>query len=37
VRRVDPNRTPVLHGVVLVPAERRDRDALDEFLRKAGA
>ena len=37
VRRVDVNRTPVLHGVVVVPAERRDREALDEFLRKAGA
>ena len=37
VRRVDRNRAPVLHGVVLVPADRRDRDALDEFLRKAGA
>jgi len=37
VRRVESNRTPVLHGVVVVPAERRDRDALDEFLRKAGA
>jgi len=37
VRRVDANRTPVLHGVAVVPAERHDRDALDEFLRKAGA
>jgi hypothetical protein len=37
VRRVDRNRTPVLHGVVVVPADRKDRDALDEFLRKAGA
>ena len=36
VRRVDPGRTPVLHGVVVVPADRRDRDALDEFLRRAG-
>jgi hypothetical protein len=37
VRRVDAGRTPVLHGVVVVPADRRDRDALDEFLRRAGA
>jgi len=37
VRRVDPARTPVLHGVVVVPADSRDREALDEFLRRAGA
>jgi hypothetical protein len=36
VRRVDAGRTPVLHGVVVVPAEANDRDALDEFLRQAG-
>ena len=37
VRRVEAAGTPVLHGVVVVPADRRDRDALEEFLRKAGA
>ena len=37
VRRVEAAGTPVLHGVIVVPADRRDRDALDEFLRKAGA
>ena len=36
VRRADPNRIPALHGVVVIPADRRDREALDEFLRKAG-
>ena len=37
VRRVEADRTPILHGVVVVPADARDRDALGEFLRKAGA
>ena len=37
VRRVDANRSPVLHGVVVVPADQRDREALEEFLKKAGA
>jgi hypothetical protein len=37
VRRVDRNRTPVLHGVVVVPADQRDHEALGDFLKKAGA
>jgi hypothetical protein len=37
VRRVDAVRVPVLHGVVIAPADAADRAALDEFLRKAGA
>ena len=37
VRRVDGNRVPALHGVVIVPTEQRDRQALDDFLQKAGA
>jgi hypothetical protein len=37
VRRVDAGRFPVLHGVVIAPADVSDRAALDEFLRKAGA
>jgi hypothetical protein len=37
VRRVDVSRAPVLHGVVIVPADTRDREALEEFLRRAGA
>lgn len=37
VRRVNADRLPVLHGVVVVPADPRDREALDEFLRKSGA
>ena len=38
VRRVNADdRLPVLHGVVVVPADPRDREALDEFLGKSGA
>jgi hypothetical protein len=37
VRRVDAGGLPVLHGVVIAPADLGDRGALDEFLRKAGA
>ncbi len=37
IRRVDADRLPVLYGVAVVPADPRAREALAEFLRKAGA
>jgi len=36
VRRLEAGRTPIVHGVVLVPADQKDREALEEFLRRAG-